>query len=178
MPNGKNEIDRHYYSVPYQLVKAQVDVRLTARTIEILVKNKRVASHARSYRKGGFTTLSEHMPETHKKYLEWTPSRIIRWAGENGPNTKLLVTQILDSKQHPQQGYRSCLGVMRLGKRYSPKRLESACARAIFIRAHSYKSVESILKNGLDQQPVTDDQTQKNITPITHPNIRGKEYYQ
>lgn len=171
------EIDRHYYSVPYQLVKKKVDVRLSARTIEVLFKNKRIASHGRSYRKGAFTTLSEHMPEPHQKYLEWTPSRIMKWAGETGPNTKKLVTEILTTREHPQQGYRSCLGVMRLGRRYSPQRLEAACARAIFIRAYSYKSVESILKNGLDQQPVTDNHPQTKANPVMHANIRGKHYY-
>jgi transposase len=171
------EIDRHYYSVPYQLVKKQVDVRLTASTVEVLFKNRRVASHARSYRKGGFTTLREHMPKAHQRYLEWTPARIMRWAGENGTNTQKLISHILESRPHPEQGFRSCLGIMRMAKRYSAERLEAACARAIVIRGYSYKSVESILKNGLDQQPLLFGQTQRLTKSVNHPNIRGKQYY-
>ena len=171
------EIDRHYYSVPYQLVRQQVDVRLTSSTVEVLFKNKRVASHQRDYRKGAFTTLIEHMPKSHQRYLEWTPSRIIRWAEKNGPKTKKLITQILDSRTHPEQGYRSSLGIMRLGKAYSPERLEAACERALFINAYSYKSVQSILKKGLDQQPFLFEQVE-NTQPLNHHNIRGKHYYQ
>jgi transposase len=171
------EIDHHYYSVPYQLVKEQVDVRLTKSTVEVLFKNRRVASHARSYRQGAFTTLKEHMAKAHQKYLEWTPSRIIRWASQQGPHTEKLITHILENKPHPQQGFRSCLGILRLGKRYSPERLEAACARALQIRGYFYKSVESILKNGLDQKNILFDQTAELTKPITHPNIRGKEYY-
>ena len=171
------EVDRHYYSVPYQLVKEQVDVRLTASTIEVLFKNRRVASHARSYRKGGFVTLPEHMPQSHQKHLEWTPSRIIKWAGENGPNTQKLITHILENRPHPEQGFRSCLGIMRLAKRYSDERLEAACIRATIIKGYSYKNVESILKNGLDKQPLLFGQTPKQTKPVNHPNIRGKQYY-
>jgi len=168
--------DRHYYSVPYQLVREHVEVRMTSTTVEVFFKNKRVASHPRSYRQGGFTTLSQHMPKSHQRYLEWSPSRIIRWAEQYGPMTQKLVTAILDSRPHPEQGFRSCLGIMRLGKRYPHDRLEAACARALAIKAYSYKNVESILKNGLDQQPLPlnqDDQTQ----PLTHHNVRGKDYY-
>ena len=171
------EVDRHYYSVPYQLVKEQVDVRVTDSIIEVLFKNRRVASHARSYRQGKFTTLREHMPKSHQKYLEWTPSRIIRWAGENGPNTQELITHVLKNRPHPEQGFRSCLGIMRLAKRYCPERLEAACKRAMVIRGYSYKSVESILKNGLDKQPLLFGQTPKPKKPVNHPNIRGKQYY-
>jgi transposase len=170
------QIEYHYYSVPYQLVKEQVDVRLTATTVEILFKNKRVASHRRSYRQGAFTTLRQHMPKAHQRYLEWTPSRIIRWAEQTGPQTKKLVTSILESRPHPEQGFRSCLGIMRLGKRYSQQRLEAACTRALLIKAYSFKSVESILKNGLDQQSLCLDH-HENAPPLTHHNIRGKHYY-
>jgi transposase len=171
------ELDRHYYSVPYQLRREQLDIRLTANTVEALFKNRRVASHARSYQKGSFTTLLEHMPKSHRRYLEWTPSRLIRWAGKTGPHTERFIAHILESRAHPQQGFRSCLGIMRLGKHYSPERLEAACARAMYIRAHSYKSVESILKKGLDQQDLLFDQSQGITKPINHPNIRGRHYY-
>ena len=174
------EIDHHYYSVPYQLTREQVEVRITLTTIEVLFKNRRVASHARSYRKGAFTTLKEHMPKAHQQYLEWTPSRIIRWAAQSGPHTEELINQILERKPHPQQGFRSCLGIIRLEKQYSKERLEAACAYALSIQGFSYKSVQSILKNGLDQKhtllPKRDGSTLP--LPLQHPNIRGKEYYQ
>ena len=170
------EVDRHYYSVPYQLVREQVDVRLTATTVEILWKNRTVAAHKRSYVPGGFTTIKEHMPKSHQRYLEWTPSRIIKWAGKNGPNTQKLVTRILEDKPHPEQGFRSTLGIMRLGKHYTPERLEKASMRALAIGAYSYKNVKSILKNGLDRQPLLFDHPEENLSPA-HRNIRGKHYY-
>jgi len=170
------EVDRHYYSVPYQLVREQVEVRITSTTVEVLFKNRRVASHKRSYVPGGYTTLREHMPDSHKRYLEWTPSRIIKWAGRNGPNTKKLVTRILENRPHPEQGFRSSLGIMRLGKHYGPERLEKACVRALHIKGYSYNSVKSILRNGLDQQPFLFDQVEHTSVP-THQNIRGKQYY-
>lgn len=168
------EVDGHYYSVPYQLAKEQVDVRLTTTTVEVLFKNKRVACHARDSRKGIHTTLSEHMPKSHQKHLEWTPSRIIHWAGQNGPLTQDLVSRIMESRRHPEQGFRSCLGIMRLAKQFSPQRVEAACARALILKAYSYKSVESILKSNLDTQELPAPVPEKSIL---HDNIRGKEYY-
>lgn len=170
------EVDRHYYSVPYQLVREQVDIRLTSTTVEVLFKNRRVASHKRSYVPGGFATLKEHMPKSHQRYLEWTPSRVIKWAGKNGPDTEKLVTRILENRPHPEQGFRSAMGIMRLSKHYTPERVEKACRRALAIGAFSYKSVKSILKNGLDQQPLLFEQLQE-APPPTHPNIRGRRYY-
>jgi transposase len=174
------EVDGHYYSVPYQLVRESVEIRFTSTTVEVLFKNRRVASHPRSYRRGGFTTQKEHMPKAHQRYLEWTPSRIIRWAAQTGPHTEKLVTQVLESKPHPQQGFRSCLGIIRLGKQYSPQRLEAACSYALSIHGFSYKSVQSILKNGLDQKPTLLPIRESSTLPLPlqHPNIRGKEYYQ
>ena len=170
------EIDRHYYSVPYQLVREQVDVRLTATSVEVLFKNRRVAAHKRSYVPGGFTTVKDHMPKSHQRYLEWTPSRIIRWAGKNGPNTRKLVTRILENRPHPEQGFRSALGIVRLSKHYTPERMEKASVRALAIGGCSYKSVKSILKNGLDRQPLLFEQTEEAQNPAHH-NIRGKGYY-
>jgi transposase len=170
------EVARHYYSVPYQLVREQVDVRLTATTIEVLFKNKRVAAHQRSYIQGGFTTLKEHMPKSHQRYLQWTPSRIIHWAGKNGPNTERLITRILETRTHPEQGFRSCLGIMRLARHYSPDRLEKAAIRALAIKSFSCKSVESILKNGLEQQALLFDPP-GHQPALNHQNIRGKHYY-
>lgn len=170
------EVDRHYYSVPYQLVREQVDVRLTSTTVEVLFKNARVASHVRSYVKGHFTTLRNHMPKSHQRYLEWTPSRIIHWAEKTGPKTSQLVTHIMQNRPHPEQGFRSCLGIMRLANKYSPQRVENASARALAIKAFSYKSIESILKNNLDQQPLLFDAPDHQHSP-QHRNIRGKHYY-
>jgi transposase len=170
------EVDRHYYSVPYQFAREQVDIRLTSTTVEVLFKGRRIASHKRSYSPGNFVTLHAHMPKSHQRHLKWTPSRIIRWAGKNGPNTEKLVTRILENKPHPEQGFRSALGIMRLEDRYAPQRVENACRRALCIGACSYKSVKSILKNGLDKQPLLFEkplQTQ----PATHHNIRGRQYY-
>jgi transposase len=170
------EVDRHYYSVPYQLVREQVDVRLTSTTVEILFKNRRVTSHKRNYVPGQHTTLNEHMPKSHQRFLEWTPSRIIKWAARNGPKTEKLVIRILENRPHPEQGFRSALGIIRLADHYSPERLERACTRALAIRAYSYKSVKSILKNGLDRQPLLFESTEQAQSP-THHNIRGKHYY-
>ena len=174
------EVEGHFYSVPYQLVKESVEIRFTSTTVEVLFKNRRVASHARSYRRGGYTTLKEHMPKAHQKYLEWTPSRIIRWAAQTGPHTEKLATQILENKPHPQQGFRSCLGIIRLGKQYPKERLEAACAYALSIHGFSYKSVQSILQNGLDQKyPLSLKIRESTLSvPLQHPNIRGKQYYQ
>lgn len=171
------QVDRHYYSVPYQLVREAVEIRLTATTVEIFFKNRRVASHQRSPKVGGFTTLLEHMPKSHQRYLQWTPSRIIQWAAKNGPSTEKLVSAILDSRPHPEQGFRSCLGIMRLSRRYPAERVEAACNRALGIKALSYKSVESILKRGLDQQQPLIPEPEPDPSP-SHPNVRGTAYYQ
>lgn len=169
------EIDKHYYSVPYQLIKKKLDARVTSNTVELFFKGNRVASHRRSYYKGQHTTRVEHMPKSHRKYLEWTPQRIANWAAKAGPMTVKLVENIMASKKHPQQGFRASLGVMRLGKEYGNARLEAACTRSLLIGSPSYKSVKSILKTGLDRRPEP-KQEQKQL-PIEHDNIRGPDYY-
>lgn len=171
------EVDKHYYSVPHQLIKKQLEARITAKTIEIFHKGKRVASHIRSFQKGRHTTFKEHMPKAHRQYAEWTPEKIIQWARKTGPNTALLVKKILDSKPIPQQGFRTCLGILRLGKGFGQLRLEKACIRALKIGATTYKSVESILKNGLDQSPLPNQEKETEEDSIIHENIRGKDYY-
>ncbi len=169
------EVDGHYYSVPYQHIKQSIDVRITAHTVECFLKGKRVASHRRSYRKGKHTTVTEHMPKAHQEYAEWTPRRLIQWAASFGPNTSVLVEAILRKRVHPQQGFRSALGLIRLGKQYGQKRLENACERALATGALSYKSVASILKENLDKQPL--QKTFEDAEPIEHGNIRGAAYY-
>jgi len=168
-------IDKHYYSVPYQLVKQQLEARLTSNTVELLHKGKRVASHRRSYQPGRHSTVNAHMPKAHREYAEWTPERLVRWAAETGPATAKLVETILSSRPHPQHGFRACLGIMRLGKHYSTPRLEAASRRALVIGSCSYKSVESILKNGLDRKPLPP--TSIDTPAIEHDNLRGADYY-
>ena len=169
------EVEGHYYSVPYQLVRQQVDVRLTANCVECFYKGQRVSSHRRSSLKGRHTTLTEHMPKAHQHYLEWTPERLVRWAQTTGPATAQVVATILTSRPHPQQGFRSCLGIMRLGKTYGQDRLEAACQRALALEACAYRSIESILKHGLDRHPLSAQRVSPPV--INHPNIRGPEYY-
>ncbi len=169
------DVDGHYYSVPNQLRSKKVEAFLTVDTVEIFHNNHRIVTHQRNFRKGGYTTLTEHMPKSHQRHLDWTPSRIIHWAEQTGSATAKLVETILSTRPHPEQGFRSCLGLLRLGKKYSPERLEAASIRAVHIKAYSYKSVKSILETGFDRTPITE---QKEVTPPTyHDNIRGKEYF-
>lgn len=169
------EVDGHYYSVPYQLVQHQVDVRITRQIVEIFYKGRRVSSHRCSHHKGSHTTVKEHMPRAHQRYAEWTPERLVRWAAKNGPCTARLIENILASRPHPQQGFRSCLGIMGLGKEYGQERLEAACARALAIGGLSFKSTRSILKAGLDQRPLLEQNQEAPL--IRHANIRGPQYY-
>jgi len=171
------QVDKHYYSVPYQLVKQELDVRLAAHTVEMFRNSKRVASHVRSRRKGGFTTLSEHMPASHQHYAKWTPERLVHWAEETGGQTAKVIETILLSRSVPQQGFRSCLGIMSLGKSYGKARLEAACKRALALNTTGYKSIQSILKTGLDSQPLPGKPDKQMELPIDHDNIRGPGYY-
>ena len=168
------EIEKNYYSVPYQLAKKQVEVRITRSVVEIIFNGKRVASHPRIYGKGKTNTVHEHRPASHQKHLEWTPSRILQWAETTGPNTKQVVLKIIEDKPHPEQGYRSCLGIIRLSSSYSRERLEASAKRALEIGSPSYHSIKSILKNGLDENSLIQN---FEPAPIQHQNIRGSEYY-
>ena len=170
------EVQRHYYSVPYVLVGKQLDVRSSANTVELFHQGNRVASHRRSNRRGSHTTVPEHMPKSHREYARWTPERLVGWAEKFGTATAELVASILASRPHPQQGYRSCLGILRLGKSFGEQRLEAAATRALLIDARSYRSVHSILKNGLDRQPLPATE-EPQCEPIRHTNIRGAQYY-
>lgn len=168
------ELEGHYYSVPYQLVRKEVDTRVTAATVECFFRSLRVAAHARSFSRGRHTTVVAHMPKAHQAHLEWTPERLVRWASETGGSTAAVVAAIMGSRAHPQQGFRPCLGILRLGKRYGNERLEAACARALAVNATSYRSVKSILEHGLDARPLVAPATTE---VIDHHNIRGAEYY-
>jgi transposase len=169
------EVDRHYYSVPHTLLRQPVEVRLTATTVEILHRGKRVAAHVRSHRPGGYTTETAHRPKAHQKHLEWSPDRLIRWGEGVGPSTGRLVQQILERRPHAEQGYRSCLGLLRLGKQHTEPRLEAACFRALRSGATSYRSVKSILEHGLDRVPL-EDAVELHL-PARHENVRGADYY-
>ncbi len=168
-------VDNHFYSVPHRLVRKQVEVRLSASTVEVLYDGKRVAAHARSRRGGRFTTDPAHRPKAHREHLAWPPSRLIRWADKTGPRTAAVVTRILESKPHPEQGYRPCLGLLRLGDRYTPERPEAACHRALEIGGASYRSIKSILEHDLDRLPLEEQATLD--LPQEHENVRGADYY-
>ncbi|MDX1655918.1 MAG: IS21 family transposase [Candidatus Competibacteraceae bacterium] len=170
------EVEGHYYSVPHALVRQALDVRLTACTVECFHRGQRVASHVRSQQRGRHTTVSAHMPEAHRQQVEWAPERFIRWAQQTGPATAQVVTHLLASRRHPQQGFRACLGVMRLGRDFGAQRLEAACRRALALNTCRYKSLESILKNGLDRQPLPEPPSAP-ASPQVHDNLRGPHYY-
>ncbi len=171
------EVDGHYYSVPFQLLRERLDVRLSATTIEAYRKGERVAAHARSYVRGLPTTVKEHMPPEHRSYAEWSPYRFIQWAGKTGVATARLVEKILSTRPYPEQGYRACLGIINLGRHYEPERVEAAAQRALQFNACSYRSVKAILTAGLDRQLDSGESSGQMSLPL-HQNIRGREYYQ
>jgi transposase len=166
----------NYYSVPYNLVHQLVEVRSTPTTIEIFHKGQRVASHLRVHGHGHAITIAEHRPRSHQAHLEWTPSRMVHWAQTIGPHTARLFERILADKPHPEMGYRSCLGIIRLADQYSPARMEAAAERALLAGACRYQSVKSIMKNSLDALPPTAPPTTS--PPPPHDNIRGAEYFE
>jgi transposase len=169
------EVDGNYYSVPHQLMRERVEARATAMTIEVIFRSRRVASHRRVHGRGHFVTVHEHMPASHRAHLEWTPSRLISWAGKAGPSAAQLVTRVLESRPHPEQGYRACLGLMRLGKTYGLDRLEAASRRALRLESYSYRTVKNILSAGTDRLPLEEEPPAP--SPHFHENVRGPEYY-
>jgi len=170
------EFDAHYYSVPHRLVHKKLELRVSSTTVEAFYGQQRVAVHAYSAVKGGFTTLPEHMPASHRAHREWTPAKLIAWGERVGAATASVVRWQMEHRQHPEQGYRSCLGLMRLGREYGADRLEAACARAQSIRSPSYKSIASILGCGLDQRPLDAPMAAQASLPL-HENVRGPGYY-
>lgn len=175
------EVLKHYYSVPYQFAREKVEIRLTSLIIEVFHDGKRAASHRRSYQEHGFTTLPEHMPESHRRYAEWTPSRIIGWGRSKGEIVGLLFEKILDSRRHPEQGFRSCLGIIRLEKRYGAERVLAACRKAFELRAYScaYRIIKKMLINKTESEPLNDADDEKGQcpAPAPHSNVRGRQYY-
>ena len=169
------EVDRHFYSVPYTLAQEEVEVRLTSTRIEILQRGSRVTSHARSFEEYKATTIEAHRPKSHQQHLAWTPSKILDYGRKVGPCTTVMMETILATRPHPEMGYRSCLGILRLGKTYSDERLEAACQRAVRCRAFNYQSLKSILKNELDRVPLP--AAIKPPPAAQHENIRGAGYF-
>lgn len=169
------EVAGHYYSVPHTLLRRELDVRLTATTVECLFQGERVAVHPRSARAGAHTTDPAHMPKSHRAHLEWTPGRFLNWALEIGPQTRDLVQHLLTNRPHPEMGFRSCLGLLALAKRYGQPRLEAACARALALGAPTRRSVVSILEHGLEAQPLPESTLE--VPLPCHGNVRGADYY-
>jgi transposase len=174
-PDYHVEVDRHYYSVPYQYQGEKVEARFSEKTVEILFNGNRIATHIRSYVPGKHTTREEHRPEKHRN-LKWTSSYMMDKGCEVGPATADVLWRIMDQRKHPELGYRACLGVLRLGKRYSNERLEAACWRAIAMNACSYRSIKSILENSLDREPLEPIEIPA-VHAEVHPNVRGSAYY-
>ncbi len=173
------DYDKHYYSVPHHLVKQSVEVQASDQTVAIYHQGQRIASHARSYRKGAHSTCVEHMPRSHQALHDWSPERFLRWAADIGPETREVVKYLLQEKRHKEQSYRRCLALLGNAKKYGRDRLNKACGRALLINSPTRSSVESILKQGLDQvdletQPNT---VQEELSLDTHENIRGEDYY-
>jgi len=167
-------VDKHYYSVPHQLIHQELDVRLTDQTVELFAHGKRVAAHRRSRVAGRFTTLEEHRPKSHQRYLEWTPSRILEWVKTIGPECVKVVAKIMADRPHPEQGFRSALGIIRLGKAVGHDRLEAACRRALHFGTCSYASLKSILDHHLEARLV---EPELPLPSPTHENLRGGPYY-
>ncbi len=143
-------------------------------TFEVFFRHRRVASHVRSY-SPGFTTDPAHMPDAHRRHGSWTPARIVSFADKTGPATAKLVAEVMAARRHLEQGFRSCLGIVRLADRYGSDRLEAAASRALALCSYSYRSVESILKNGLDKEPLPGDPPDERSHP-DHQNVRGADY--
>ncbi len=169
------ELGRHYYSVPCQLVHQAVDLRYSTTTVEIFAKGERVAAHARSYAAHQHTTCKDHMPTAHRQHADWSPSRILQWAGTVGPNTVRFVQALIDSRAFPEQAYRAALGVLRLAKHYPHQRIEAAASRALRFRALSFRAFRGILAKGLDRLPL-EASSSTVVTPDPR-NIRGPHYY-
>src|SRR5829696_1293899 len=170
------EVDKHYYSVPHALLRQQLDVRLTEKAVEIFQRGQRVTVHVRSPRQGSHSTNAEHMPKAHRAHMEWTPGRLLNWAVAVGPHTCDLVKHLLWNRPHPEMGYRSCLGLLNLAKRFGRERLEAACQRALQLGSPNRRSVVSLLEQGLDQLPLPETAPAQPL--LTHENIRGPGYYQ
>ncbi len=173
-PDYHIEVDRCWYSAPFGLIRQEVDVRVSGATVEIFHRGKRVASHARDPGRRSHVTAPDHMPSSHRRHAEWTPARMLACAEKLGPSVAAFCQIVMEDRPHPEQGFRTCLGVLSLAKSYAPERVDAACRRGVAIKARSVSSIRSILKTGLDQaflEPEAEELT------LQHPNIRGQNYY-
>lgn len=168
--------DENYYSVPYKLINQLIQVRLTVNTIECFYNGQRIATHIRSYQKGKYTTLLEHLPPAHKKFSQWNVEYFLNWAISIGPSVNEVIKLLLSSVTYPEQNYRACFGILKGVKKYGNDRLESACKRAIDINSPKYHTILSILQKGLDKQPLPQFITATSVPK--HNNIRGAGHYQ
>jgi transposase len=173
------EVERHYYSVPHALVRQEILVRLTATTIECFFKSRRVAAHLRSFAPGKHTTLPEHMPDSHRRHMQWTPGRLLNWGQKIGTGTRTVVQWQLENRPHPEQGYRACLGLLNLAKTYGEQRLEAACRRALAMGSPTRKRIIAILEAKLDQHPelFPAATTAAPTAARSHTNVRGAQYF-
>ena len=174
-PDGHVELAGHYYSVPYGLVREEVELLYTDSTLEVFHRGVRVAAHALSCAKGRATTCLEHLPPGQRAYAEWTPERFISWAEKTGPATAEVVRAILAGRSHPALGFRSCMGVLHLGDRFGKERLEAAARRALKLRAYSYRSLANTLEHHLEEQPLPG--ATPTPEPLFHENLRGPDYF-
>ncbi len=170
------EVEKHYYSVPYGLIKKRLEAHVTQKMIKIYHQGHCVAQHLKSTRSGGHSTHSEHMPKSHQEYSQWSPERLQSWAESLGSAVLELVTLQLSSKTHPQQSYRACFGLLSLSKKYSKERLNAACQRGLDTGATRLQSIKAILSSGLDQQVLACESSDP-LLNIDHENLRGEEYY-
>jgi transposase len=175
-PDYHVEVDGHWYSAPFRLIRELVDVRVTDKTVEIFHKGQRVASHPRAVHPHGHTTIAEHMPSSHRRHAAWTPARLVAYAEKIGPSTAALFEAIMADRPHPEQGFRTCLGILALTRSYNNARLDAACRRGVSIKARSVASIRSILKNGLDRA-FLDEAERSDREPVRHGNIRGRDYF-
>ena len=169
------EIEAHRYSVPHALVGQTLEVRITRHALELLLRGQRVAAHARNDRRGGYTTVEAHMPAAHRAHLEWTPQRLIDWGQRIGLSCGELITRLLQTYKHPEHGYRSCLGLLSLSRRYGEARLEAACERALALGTWRYRHVRDLLAN---QRDLAAEATAADWISPAHANLRGPGYYQ
>jgi transposase len=173
-PDYHVEIDGHWYSTPYRLIRELVDARIDDRTVEIFHNGQRIASHARAPNRRGHSTIADHMPSAHQRYGKWTPASVIAAGERIGPSTAAFFQAVIEARPHPEQGFRTCLGILSLTKTYSAERVDAACRRGILIKARSVASIRSILQNGLDRTFLDEPFEHK---PLRHGNIRGRDYF-
>ena len=175
-PDYHVEVDGHWYSAPFRLIRELVDARVADKTVEIFFKGQRVASHMRAPNRRGHTTLPEHMPSAHRRHASWTPARLVAYGEKIGPSVAALFEAVMTDRPHPEQGFRTCLGILALARTYDNARVDAACRRGVSIRARSVASIRSILKNGLDRA-FLDESDERDREPVRHGNIRGGDYY-